>query len=141
MVTIISFFLFFIFLFLAGMHFYWGVGGRWAVDAVVPTKGSNVKVFNPKLLECFIVGSVLLAIGLFILTENGLIRFNLPNGFSKYGLWFIATIFFLRAIGEFRYVGFFKRIKHTKFGRYDTRFYSPLCLLIGILTVIIALEA
>ncbi|POY39210.1 DUF3995 domain-containing protein [Solitalea longa] len=139
MTTIISIILFLIFLFLAGIHFYWGLGGRWAADAVIPTKGNNVKVFNPKFLECFIVGLGLLAVGLFILTGAGITRFNLSLTFSKYGLWTIAIIFFLRSVGEFKYVGFFKRIKNTKFGRNDTKYYSPLCLLIGVLTVIMVL--
>ena len=57
-----------------------------------------------------------------------------------YGLWIIASVFILRAIGEFNYVGFLKKIKHTKFGQNDTKLYSPLCLTIGILIIIIALN-
>ncbi len=54
--------------------------------------------------------------------------------------WLIASIFIIRAIGEFNYVGFFKKIKYTQFGRNDTKYYSPLCLIIGILTIIIDLN-
>ncbi|WP_222439555.1 DUF3995 domain-containing protein [Spirosoma utsteinense] len=39
-----------------------------------------------------------------------------------------------------RYVGFFKKIKHTPFGKNDTRYYSPLCLLIGVLTLVVVLN-
>jgi hypothetical protein len=56
-----------------------------------------------------------------------------------YGLWIIASIFILRAIGEFKYVGFFKKISQTKFGQNDTKYYSPLCLIIGILTLMLEL--
>jgi hypothetical protein len=45
----------------------------------------------------------------------------------------------LRAIGDFNYVGFFKKIKHTKFGKNDTKYFSPLCLTIGVLTIILEL--
>ena len=42
----------------------------------------------------------------------------------------------LRAIGDFRYVGFFNRVRDTGFARLDTLAYSPLCaglaVLIGI---------
>jgi hypothetical protein len=52
------------------------------------------------------------------------------------GAWLIAAVFALRAIGDFRYVGFFKRIRDSRFARLDTLAYSPLCaclaLLVGI---------
>jgi hypothetical protein len=37
-----------------------------------------------------------------------------------------------RAVGEFKYVGFFKRVRGSKFARLDTLVYSPLCLLLAI---------
>ncbi|KRE83053.1 hypothetical protein ASG89_13045 [Paenibacillus sp. Soil766] len=43
-----------------------------------------------------------------------------------------ATFLVLRAIGDFKYLGFFKKVKHTSFSYYDTRFYSPLCLFLAI---------
>ena len=36
-------------------------------------------------------------------------------------------MFAARAIGERRYVGFFKRVRTTEFAWWDTRVYSPLC--------------
>ena len=58
----------------------------------------------------------------------------------KSGLWIIAGIFILRAIGDFRYVGFFKSVKQSAFARADSRYYSPLCLLIGVLGIMIELQ-
>ena len=56
--------------------------------------------------------------------------------FVRIAAWLIAAVFALRAIGDFRYVGFFKRVRGSKFARLDTLAYSPLCtalaLLIGI---------
>jgi hypothetical protein len=37
-----------------------------------------------------------------------------------------------RAIGEFKYLGFFKRVTGSKFARLDTLLYSPLCLLLAV---------
>jgi hypothetical protein len=48
------------------------------------------------------------------------------------------TLFILRAIGDFKYLGFFKKIKNTKFGQNDTKYFAPLCLIIGILTLLVA---
>jgi len=45
----------------------------------------------------------------------------------------LFSIFLLRAIGDFNYVGFFKKIKDTNFGKMDSKYYSPLCLVIAIM--------
>jgi hypothetical protein len=44
----------------------------------------------------------------------------------------MAGAFGLRAVGEFRLVGFFKRVKGTRFARMDTLVYSPLCALLSL---------
>jgi hypothetical protein len=43
-----------------------------------------------------------------------------------------GSVFVLRAIGEFRLVGFFKSVRGTPFAHWDTWLYSPLSLLIGL---------
>lgn len=140
MPTVIAIILFLIFLFISSIHFYWAFGGKWGSDAVLPTKDdSNTKILNPAILPSLIVAVGLLSFGLFILVMSGLISIDIPQWLFKYGLWIIASIFILRAIGDFNYVGFFKKIKHTKFGKSDTKYYSPLCLTIGIFTIILEL--
>jgi hypothetical protein len=52
--------------------------------------------------------------------------------------WLIAAVFALRAIGDFRYIGFFKRIRDTRFARLDTLAYSPLCAVLAVLIGIAA---
>jgi len=132
--------LFLIFLFISAIHFYWAFGGTWGSDSVLPTKENNVKALNPSILSTLIVALGVLFFGLFIIVKSGLLEFNLPNWLNKYGLWVIASIFIIQAIGNFNYVGFLKKIKHTKFGKSDTKYFSPLCLLIGILTLILELN-
>jgi len=143
MTTIIAILLFIIFLFLAGIHIYWALGGLWGSDAVIPTKENNVKVLNPSVLSTFIVAFGLLGFGLVVLLNVVELDYKLPSWLDiiyKYGLWVIAGIFILRATGDFNYVGFFKKHKQTNFGRNDTKYYSPLCLIIGILTIILELN-
>jgi hypothetical protein len=139
MTTIIAMVLFLIFLFISAIHFYWAFGGTWGSDSVLPTKENNLKVLNPSILSTIIVAFGLLGFGLFILVKSGILAFNLPFWLNKYGLWIIASIFIIRAIGDFNYVGFFKKIKQTKFGKSDTKYFSPLCLLIGILALLLEL--
>ncbi|MEO7292665.1 MAG: DUF3995 domain-containing protein [Ginsengibacter sp.] len=129
-----------IFLFLSSIHIYWGLGGKWSNDAAIPTKANNKKIFRPSAFSTFIVALGLLSFGLFILIKAEVLNFKIPFWLDKFGLWIIASIFIIRAIGEFNYVGFFKKIKHTQFGRNDTKYYSPLCLIIGILNIIIELN-
>lgn len=51
---------------------------------------------------------------------------------------FVAAL--LRSIGDFRYVGFFKRARGSRFAELDTRFYSPLCLPLALATAWVALD-
>lgn len=129
-----------VFLTLSAIHIYWSLGGKWSSDAVIPIKGNCKKVFTPGAFSTFLVALGLLSFGSFILLKAALLKFQIPLWLDQFGLWIIAGIFFIRAIGEFKYVGFFKKIKHTQFGRNDTKYYSPLCLIIGILIMIIALN-
>ena len=93
----------------------------------------------PGTIPTLIVAWGLLAIGFFILIKAGQLDFYIPAIVTTYGLWIVGILFIVRAIGEFTYVGFFKKIRHTRFGQNDTKYYSPLCLLIGILTLLVEL--
>ena len=128
-----------IFFALGMIHFYWLFGGKWGVSKALPTKEGGGDTFAPPKLATFIVGFGLLSIGFLYLIKSRMIEVQLPDFLMNYGLWIIPSIFILRAIGEFKYVGFFKKIKHTEFAKADTRLFSPLCLIIGILGSVIQL--
>lgn len=78
-----------------------------------------------------------MAFGVFYVFISGLIESNLPEWTMKFGNWITPMLFLLRAIGEFKFIGFFKSVKRTSFGKLDNKFFSPLCLLIGIFGIII----
>lgn len=46
--------------------------------------------------------------------------------------------FIVRAIGDFKYVGFFKKIYNSSFASLDTRYFSPLILVLGISYALLA---
>lgn len=119
------------------LHFYWGFGGKWGSYSVVPTKDDGSPVFIPRTISTFIVAIGLLGFGVFYLIKYGCITVSLPIWLDRYGFWIITFIFILRAIGDFNYVGFFKKHKSSDFALNDTKYYSPLCLLIGVLTLIL----
>jgi hypothetical protein len=130
--TILSALIATILLFLSGIHFYWMLGGQWAFENALPHSLDGKKILNPKAIDCAIVGFGLLLMAVFVLIQGQWIAFQLPIWISSYGLWVLSGIFLLRAIGEFKYVGFSKTVLETDFARLDTMIYSPLCLFLGL---------
>jgi len=63
--------------------------------------------------------------------------FKIDHRYFQYGDVFISIIFLVRAVGDFKYVGFFKRIRETPFAKMDSKFYSPLCLFISMIGIAI----
>ena len=124
---------------LAIIHFNWVIGGKFGFAESLPTKESGERVLNPKKFDSAVVAIGLTVFGIFYLLKSGLLENNLPEWIMNYGGWIIPVIFLLRALGEFNYVGFFKKVKNTQFGKLDTKFYSPLFLLIGIVGIIVKL--
>jgi len=138
-VIILSIILFLTFTVLGGFHFYWLFGGIWGLEKVIPTKGNEVSTMSIPKLATLIVGLVLVLFGLIYLMKSGLINVQTPNWIINYGYWIIPSIFIIRAIGDFKYVGFFKKIQNTEFGKSDSRLFSPLCLTIGLIGILIQL--
>jgi len=118
------------------IHFNWVIGGEFGFSESLPTKENGERVLHPKKIDSAIVAIGLTAFGIFYILKSGLFEYNLPEWIMKYGSWIIPIIFLLRAIGEFKYIGFFKSIKKTDFGKLDTKLFSPLCLIIGIFGIL-----
>ena len=86
-----------------------------------------------------LVAIVFLGFAAVYLEKTQIVTLNSLNSTTNYTGWFIAIIFILRAIGDFKYLGFFKKINHSDFAKSDTKLFSPLCLTIGILAILIQL--
>lgn len=63
---------------------------------------------------------------------------NFPLWFLKPGGTILSLLFLIRALGDFGFVGFFKSIGDSETAFLDIRLYSPLCLVLGILFLILA---
>ncbi|WP_291865231.1 DUF3995 domain-containing protein, partial [Maribacter sp.] len=118
---------------LAVFHFYWASGGQLGFNNVLPANEQGVPIFTPTTIDSIIVGIVLLLFGLFYLFSLNSLKSKFLILFRNIGLWIIPIIFALRALGDFKYVGFLKQIKSTKFASLDTIFYSPLCMIIALI--------
>jgi hypothetical protein len=138
MTTLLSLINGFIMTALGILHLCWAVGGQWKLAQAVPTNESGKRVLNTSPLACIVVGLGLLGFALYYFSIGFGFSLQLPFGKEKWGIWVLAFIFTARAVGDFRYVGFFKKMKNTEFGRLDTRWYAPLCLWLGMTSAAIA---
>ncbi|XDD51916.1 DUF3995 domain-containing protein [Leptospira sp. WS92.C1] len=115
------------------LHFYWVFGGSLGKTKTIPADPQGKLAFVPGKAVTALVGILLFTAALCPLcmrVENVL---SIPKNVFQYGCYFLSLIFFLRAVGDFKFVGFFKKIKTTIFAQYDTRFYSPLCVFLSFL--------
>ena len=107
------------------LHLYWAFGGKWALDKV------NPEVDGKPLLKLGFLPCVGAAVGFLVLAAVPVV--SMKPVLRKWLLVGMVIVFAGRAIGDFKYVGFFKSIRETAFGFWDTRVYSPLNVLIAIL--------
>jgi hypothetical protein len=123
-----------IFLCLSLLHIYWAFGGGLWIDSVLPTDLSGTKILNPSMPASLIVAFGLLFLAFVTAGNQGFTDNYVKRNYLRYGSLIIAVIFLLRAIGEFKYVGFFKTVTATQFAINDTQIFSPLCSLIALLS-------
>lgn len=122
---------------LSGIHVYWVFGGRMGVKAVIPSNGREA-VFRPGRMATGLVAVALAIAGWFVLELGEVVeRILFSDWFYIYAGWALTGVFVLRAIGDFRLLGFFKKERGTLFAKWDTMLYSPLCLFIGICVMVI----
>lgn len=116
----------------AGFHIYWGLGGRVAVDLALPQREDGSPAIEMASLGAIAVGLALALVLWLALGLAGMVHLPLPQSWLRAGgiLW--AAIFAARALSWSRYVGLFKRVRTTRFARYDSLLYSPLCLVLGL---------
>jgi hypothetical protein len=126
-----------IFILLAILHFYWAFGGKLWYDDVLPTSSNGLHRFNPSTNATLVIAFGLLFMALITAGNQGLFDSYIKRTYFRFGALIIAIVFSLRAIGDFKFIGFFKRVKWTRFAINDTQIFSPLCLFISLLSVLI----
>jgi hypothetical protein len=114
--------------------------------AVSPSSGesgampsvSGKPLFVPSARATWAVAVVLLLFACLVAAMAGLLEVGIPRRALSWLCYALALGLFARAIGEFKYVGFFKRVRGTRFARLDTLVYSPLCLLLALGVALVA---
>ncbi|MBX7059062.1 MAG: DUF3995 domain-containing protein [Leptospirales bacterium] len=122
-----------ILLLLSGIHIFWAIRGAGDFSGVVP-EFEGRPTMNPGRGATLLVAAALLAAAFCAAAAAGFVAEF--RSVSLWGLRAVALVFLLRAIGDFRMLGFFKKVRHTRFARNDTLFYSPLCAMISLLAIV-----
>ncbi|MDD1620317.1 MAG: DUF3995 domain-containing protein [Methylococcaceae bacterium] len=130
MITI-AFLLIAVFLGLSLLHFYWLLGGRLGLNAAIPEIDGK-SAFLPSTTATLVVAIGLGLCASLIAATAGVLTPPLPYSVLVWLTRALALVLLLRAIGDFRLIGFFKRIRGSRFARLDTVVYSPLCLVLAI---------
>jgi len=117
---------------LAGMHVLWAFGWQFGSKSVVPEVDGK-PAFVPGRLACLAVAALLAtAAALGALASGWFHIAPLPSWLWRVGTGGVSLVFVLRAIGDFRLVGMFKRVRGTRFARMDSLIYVPLCLFLAL---------
>ena len=119
------------------VHIYWALGGKRGSAAAVPEL-SGRPAFQPSRLATLAVAIALFAAAVLIATAGHLLvdRFAPPT--VRVLTFCLGAVFLARAVGDFRLVGFFKRVEGSRFARLDTLVYAPLCLILGAAALYVA---
>lgn len=126
-----------IFIGLALWHFRMAFAPTLAESGAVPTIEGK-PLFVPSRRATVAVGFALLLAAALVAITAGLIPLAVPRVVPVSLSCALALGLLGRAIGEFKYLGFFKRVRGTRFARLDTLVYSPLCLLLSVGVALVA---
>lgn len=136
MVSFLSATLIGVFVLLALTHVYWAFGGSGVKIAAVPEVEGR-PAFTPSRVATLGVALALLACALLVAATSGIVLIPIPTRVLCWLMFVLTFVFIARAVGDFRLVGFFKRVTGTRFARLDSAVFSPLCaaMAVGIFVV------
>lgn len=106
-------------------------------SSAVPSVGGK-PLFVPSRGATIAVGVVLLLFAVLVAGTAGLVSLWLPRRVLAWLSYALALGLLVRAVGDFRYVGFFKRVRGSPFAGMDTFVYSPLCPALSIGVALVA---
>jgi len=128
-----------IFSLLALVHVYWAFGGRVGKVAAIPELRGTPS-FVPGRTATLLVACGLFACVALVGAAAGLIDVPVEAVVIRWGCFGLALLLLLRAIGDFRLVGFFKTVRGSRFAWLDSALYSPLCFALAAGVSLVALN-
>lgn len=118
------------FLLLALWHVYMAMRPTSGASGAVPSVGGK-PLFVPSRRATLAVAIVLLLFAGLVAATGGLMSVGIPAVALTWLSYALACGLLARAVGDFRYIGFFKRVRDSRFATLDTRVYSPLCIVLA----------
>ena len=118
------------------LHIYWGFGGRWWTENIVPVR-DGVSLFNLIPAGFFVVSALFFFAAWVVLVWINLVGIPLPPALLDLGISVMSVVFLIRVIGDFQYAGIFKSITGTPFAYWDTRIYTPISALLSAMMIIL----
>jgi hypothetical protein len=126
-----------IFILLAFWHVCMAMGAMSGVSGAVPSVDGK-PLFVPSRRSTLAVAAVLSAFALLVAAAANLVETGLPPRLLVWSCYALALGLLARAIGEFKYVGFFKRVRGSRFAVMDSLVYSPLSLALAVGVAVVA---
>ena len=139
MITPIATLVSLVFVVLALWHFVMALATTSGESLAVPSVNGK-SLFVPSRKATFAVGIVLLLFAGLVASTAGIVSVGLPSVALPWLSYALALGLLARAIGEFKYVGFFKRVRGTRFSKLDSLVYSPLCLVLALGVAFVAFQ-
>lgn len=122
-----------VFVALAGLHVYWGLGGLWPgkteADLLARVVGLQ-RGAMPGFAACLAVALALLSAAYIIAVRQGAPRLGLPEALWTVGYWGVVIVFLLRGLAAYA-PGVFSYAIGTPFYDLNRHYYGPLCLAIA----------
>jgi hypothetical protein len=120
------------------IHLYWAAGGDVGRTAAVPTRTGDRPVLHPSPIATLSVAVGLAGVAVVVLVRAQVVPAIGSPALYRWGAWLAGGAFALRVVGEFRYVGLFKRVRGTRFAAWDGAVYTPLCAVLAAAIVYLA---
>ncbi len=120
-----------VFIVLALWHFYMALVPGAGISGAVPSVQGK-PLFVPSRASTVAVSIVLLLFAVLVAATARIVAVGVSELVLTWLSYALAAGLLARAVGEFKYVGFFKRVRDSRFARLDTFVFSPLCLLLAL---------
>jgi Protein of unknown function (DUF3995) len=129
----------FTFVALALWHFRMALAPPSRHSGAVPSVAGKA-LFVPTVKATVAVGIASLLCAGLVAATAGFVTIGLPAPLLSWMSYALAFGLLARAVGDFKYVGFFKRVRESRFATLDTWVYSPLCAALALGVAAVALQ-
>ena len=125
---------------LSTLHLYWAVGGRWAMRSRCLSIMASTRFVRVPQRHCWSQHCSQQP-ACWFWGASGLGPLLALSRLTHLGAWTIAVAFLLRGLARFlQLYGMFRSVRDTRFAWWDRHVYTPLSILLGITTAIVAVS-